>query len=86
MDLSSIQMCEGCPDIMIRSFENGVVLLNGSSMSPHVFDLAKLFPGDVHRRIHGRQDPNHNSGKKVGASLTLGPRDGIMLRRVADSP
>ena len=86
IELSSIHLFEGCADVMVRRFENGVVLLNGSSVTPHVFDLSELFPGEVYRRISGRQDPNHNSGAVVDAPLTLGPRDGIMLRRVDESP
>lgn len=85
IEFSSIRLYEGCADVMVRRFENGVALLNGSSVTPHVFDLGELFPGEVYRRISGRQDPNHNSGELVAAPLTLGPRDGIMLRRVTDS-
>jgi len=71
--------------VMVRSFENGVVLLNGSSVTPYGFDLAKLFPREAYRRIRGRQDADHNSGELVDTPLTLGPRDGIMLLRVNES-
>jgi len=86
IELSPIGMYEGCADVMVRRFQNGVVLLNGSSATPHVFDLSMLFPGESYRRILGRQDSQHNSGEFVHAPLTLRPRDGIMLRRVAKSP
>jgi hypothetical protein len=71
---------------MVRRFENGAVLLNGSAATPHVFDLSELFSGEAYRRIRGRQDPKHNSGELVDAPVTLGPRDGVMLRRVDESP
>ena len=59
---------------MARCFENGVVLLNGSSVSPYAFDLAKLFPGEALCRLRGRQDPNHNSGEMMPELIRNGNR------------
>ena len=64
-----------------RFFENGPVLLNSSAITPFAFDLNTLFPGKPCRRIRGKQDPVHNSGESTGDELTLGPRNGILLRR-----
>ena len=85
VELSQLRLYEGCADVMLRRFENGLVLLNGSGTIPHVFDLGTLVPGESYRRIRGRQDSEHNSGELVRDPLTLGPRDGIMLRRVTES-
>lgn len=79
--LSEVRLYEGCSDVMIRRFEHGLALLNGSATSPFLFDLSKLTPGESYRRIDGDQDPVHNSGKPVDAPLSLGPRDGILLRQ-----
>ncbi len=80
--LSDIALYEGCADVMYRRFENGLALLNGSAMTPYTFELDRLVPGEAYRRIRGGQDPTHNSGERVGGSLTLGPRDGILLKRM----
>ena len=85
IELSSIRLYKGCADDTYRRFEHGVVLLNGSATTPFNFHLGSLFPGELYRRIQGRQDPIHNSGELVNAPLTLNPRDGIMLRRVSDT-
>lgn len=84
IEFSSIRLYEGCADVLLRRFENGVVLLNGSSVTPYVFDLGELLPGESYRRLLGHQDPEHNSGELTNEPFTLGPRDGIMLRRVTE--
>ncbi len=80
--LSSVALYEGCADVMYRRFEQGLALLNGSASTPYTFELAKLTPGEAYRRIRGEQDQKHNSGERVGGSLTLAPRDGILLKRM----
>ena len=68
------------PDVMFRSFENGVVIANPAS-HPYTFDLTKLFPDKSFRRLHGsrRQDPKTNNGAEVDGQLTLPAKDAIFL-------
>ena len=70
------------PDAMFREFEHGLVVANPSPR-PYTFDLAKLFPGGQFRRLTAtpQQDPIANNGGLVGESLTLGPQEGLFLRR-----
>ena len=46
--------------------------------------LSRIAPGRRFRRIKGsaRQDPITNDGSAVGASLTLGPKDGLFLQQI----
>ncbi len=68
------------PDVQCRLFEHGLVLANPSH-APFTFDLAKLVPGRTFRRLNAtpQQDVQTNSGKPVGASVTLGALDGLFL-------
>jgi hypothetical protein len=68
------------PDVMYRTFENGVVLAN-PALHPYTFDLTKLFPGKSFRHLHGstKQDPKTNNGEKVGRELTLAAKDAVFL-------
>ncbi|MBM3860649.1 MAG: hypothetical protein FJ395_13490 [Verrucomicrobia bacterium] len=70
------------PDAMYRIFENGLVLANPSH-APYTFDLAKLSPGRTYRRMQATplQDTAANNGENVGAQLTLGPLEGLFLKR-----
>lgn len=70
------------PDVMIREFEKGLVLVNPSD-HPYTFDLEKLTPGKRYRRLRGssQQDPKTNDGSPVEGTLTLEPRDGLFLIR-----
>ena len=72
----------GCPDVMCREFERGVVLANPGPR-PHTFDMARLFPRRRFRRLRGaaEQDARTNDGSVVGNTLRLGPRDGLFLVR-----
>ncbi len=71
------------PDARCRLFERGAVLGN-PSRAPATFDLAALAPGCAFRRLRGAplQDAVANSGEPVGATVTLGPLDGLFLRRI----
>jgi hypothetical protein len=82
LDLKGIELSPGCCDMLYRPFEAGLALLNGSAKSEFTFPLGTLLPDQSYRRIKGVQDPEHNSGEPVGAQLTLGPRDGILLLKV----
>ena len=68
------------PDAQARLFEHGLVLANPGHAS-YAFDLAKLAPGRSFRRLRAtpQQDALANSGEPVGASLTLGPLEGLFL-------
>jgi len=74
-----ISLAEGCADVLIREFENGLVALNGSYLETAHIDLAKRLPGRKFVRLAGTQDPAHNNGQTVGATLDLAPLDGILL-------
>jgi len=69
-------------DVMYREFANGVVLANPAP-HPYTFDVAKRFPGQTFRRLRGslRQDTEVNDGKRIGATVTLGPKDALFLVR-----
>ncbi len=70
-------------DVMIRLFQRGIVLANPSH-EPYKFDLTKLAPNRKYRRLQGtvNQDALTNNGQATGATVTVGPRDGLFLRRV----
>ncbi len=70
------------PDALCRTFAHGLVLANPAPTS-YTFDLAKLSPGRHYRRIQATpaQDLQTNDGAAVSASLTLGPLEGLFLRR-----
>jgi hypothetical protein len=67
-------------DAIARDYERGVVLANPST-GPFTFDVAGLFPNAKLRRFQGSpdQDPKHNDGSAVGATVTVGPRDALFL-------
>ena len=69
-------------DVMYREFANGVVLANPAP-HPYTFDLARRFPDQAFRRLRGssRQDTEANNGERVGAKVTLGPKDALFLVR-----
>jgi hypothetical protein len=71
------------PDVVYRVFEHGMVLAN-PSRAPYEFDLKTLSPGRKYARIPGTatQDPQTNNGSAVGATIVLGERDGLFLRRL----
>jgi hypothetical protein len=72
----------GHPDVMLREFDHGLVLANPSPR-PYTFDLAKLFPAQVFRRLQGtpQQDARTNNGQPVEARVTLGAQDALFLVR-----
>jgi len=70
------------PDTMARVFEHGLVLANPAP-HPVTFDLQAISPGRSYRRLRGTaaQDPATNNGEPVGRMVTLGPLNGLFLRR-----
>ncbi len=70
------------PNVMLREFENGVVLVNMSER-PYSFDLEKLTHGKRFRRLRGssHQDPKTNDGSLVTGPVTLEAHDGLFLLR-----
>jgi hypothetical protein len=80
VEISNLEIRRGCADVLYREFENGLVLVNGSSVSPVEIDVPTLFPGAAFSRLRGTQDPVHNNGE-LAKQVTLGVRDGIFLQR-----
>jgi hypothetical protein len=70
------------PDVMVRVFENGLILANPSQTS-YTFDLDVLTPGRTYRRLNAssEQDATANNGTAVGGQVTLGGVDGLFLIR-----
>lgn len=71
---------EGCAEVFTRRFECGLVLLNGSAVSEHAFDVAAVGGGHRYRRFLGLQDPAVNDGTQAEPVVVLGPGDGLLLR------
>lgn len=69
-------------DVLLREFENGVVLCNPSE-NPYTFDLGSYFPGKSFIRIQGQSydDPITNDGSEVGDTVELASHSGLFLRR-----
>jgi len=68
------------PDIMVREFENGIVLANPAPYTVKI-DLEALFPDRKFQRLQGssRQDPVTNDGSMVNGEVELGAKDGLFL-------
>ena len=69
------------PDAIARGFAGGAVFANPSKHDV-TFDVAALFPRRRFTRIVGSidQDPDTNDGSRVGATLTLGSLDALVVR------
>ncbi|WP_153558601.1 hypothetical protein [Roseimaritima sediminicola] len=67
-------------DLVVREFEQGVVLANPSNRSA-AFDLASLFPNQILRRLEAtkRQDQSVNNGEPVGRVVRVEARDALFL-------
>jgi hypothetical protein len=72
------------PDVIYREFENGLVLANPAP-HPYTFELDKLFPGQRFRRLQASstQDTISNDGSIVSDRLTLEPKEGLFLTKIA---
>jgi hypothetical protein len=70
------------PDVMVREFENGLVLANPSS-NPYSLDMEDLFPGQSFRRLRGttEQDTITNDGSEIHKILDLPGKDALFLIR-----
>ncbi|MEW6359989.1 MAG: LamG domain-containing protein [Planctomycetota bacterium] len=77
--VGGLRVREGCAEVFARRFEHGLVLANGSAVSPYVFDIAKLGEGQNYRRFRGAQAPDVNNGQPVGQSVTVPAQDGLLL-------
>ena len=75
IQIRDLELREGCPDVLARRFENGLVILNGSTFSPATVCMRNIDPSGRYRRIHGTQDPVHNNGKIVGEAVDISPQD-----------
>jgi hypothetical protein len=81
VEISNLEIRRGCADVVYREFENGLVVLNGSSHQGVEVDLQAISPQSRFRRLKGSQDPVHNNGEPVEQFLLNG-RDGIFLKRL----
>ncbi len=72
------------PDAIYREFENGLVLANPAP-HPYTFELDRLFPGQKFRHLQGSrtQDTVSNDGSVVSDRLTLEPKEGLFLTKIA---
>jgi putative glycosyl hydrolase-like family 15 (GHL15) protein/Ig-like domain-containing protein len=79
--IDNVRVTEGGAGPWRRDFERGIALVNPLNR-PYTFSAAEL-AGSVGRtgirRILGAQDSGTNNGQPVGASLTLGPANAIVL-------
>ncbi len=76
--INRIGLCSGTADLMCRSFENGLVLLNGSLHTPFSFDLHAVDPRPL-RRLDGLYSPLENDGTAVDGPVTVAPQDALFL-------
>ena len=72
--VDSVRLFKGDTNVFAREFQNGMVLANATESS------RTIAVGSNFRRIKGTQDPAVNNGAAV-TSVTLAPRDGILLVR-----
>lgn len=66
-------------EALARVYENGAVLVN-PSLQAHTFDLEDLSPGVRYARLKGTSSVNN--GRREDRFVTLGPLEGLFLRRV----
>ena len=59
-----------------REYENGLVLVN-PSLNEYTFDLDRICPDSVFRRINGRSQLN--DGSQVRGKITVAPADAMFL-------
>jgi hypothetical protein len=78
--ISDLTIREGCADVMARRFENGMVVLNGSSFTPVTVPLREAGSIRPYRRLQGTQDPDHNDGSPVGEQIAIPSGDAVFLR------
>jgi hypothetical protein len=86
IEIRDLELREGCADVLARRFENGLVLLNGSTFSPAVVRISDLDPSGKYRRIQGTQDPVHNTGELVGEAVQIAPEDALFLIKRQGQP
>jgi hypothetical protein len=79
IEIRDLELREGCSDVLARRFENGLVILNGSTFSPATVRMRDIDPSGQYRRIHGTQDPVHNNGEPVDEAFEIAAQDGFFL-------
>jgi arylsulfatase A-like enzyme len=72
--------------VLARRFENGLVILNGSTFWPAAVPIRDVDPSGDYRRIRGTQDPSHNNGETIDDTVRIAPQDAIFLVRQPASP
>jgi autotransporter-associated beta strand protein len=73
--LRNIRLYTGTADRLKREFENGVVLLNESQVTPWTATLGS----GQHRRLKGNIRPDINTGATVTGSVNVPARDAVYL-------
>jgi autotransporter-associated beta strand protein len=73
--LRNIRLYTGTADRLKREFENGVVLLNESQVTPWTATLGS----GQHRRLKGNIRPDINNGATVTGSVNVPARDAVYL-------
>ena len=79
--IDNVRLYAGCGLVLYRQFEGGLALLNGCLDDPATIDMQARFPGESYRRIDGTVDPVVNNGHPVSSTLTIPPRDALILLR-----
>lgn len=74
------------PDLMVREFENGLVLANPSPRSGN-FDLSEIAPRQRYKRIQAtsKQDALTNDGTPASGVVAVAARDALFLSRLDSS-
>lgn len=68
------------PDILIRRFENGIVIAN-PSYREYSLNLGALYPGKIFKRLTATpcQATDYNDGRIEGTTVIIPPKDGLFL-------
>lgn len=78
MNLDTVHLFKGNPNVFRRDFDNGIVVVNGTAASKTI-NLGGTF-----QKILGTQDPSMNNGQSLN-SVTLGKYDAVVLINPASS-
>ncbi|NJL71344.1 MAG: hypothetical protein HC888_06890 [Candidatus Competibacteraceae bacterium] len=78
LDIGAWYILPGRSQAFSRDFERALILANPSSDS-YTFTLPV---GATYQRLLGTQDPDVNDGSEVSGTITVPPRDGIILAKV----
>ena len=86
IQIHDLEVRAGSADVLARRFENGLVILNGSTFSQAAVRICDIDPTGNYRRIQGTQDPLHNNGEVVGQKVEISPQDAVFLVKEQEQP